>query len=236
MAASPLRKPLNTSCVPLWRGELLTNHSLLLLGEQGVGDSMMFLSLLPSLISEAKCIYLYVEPRLRPIYARSFPSIKVVDEAFFADFKTLDNVLDYQIPLGSVCQYRFCNASNYSPQSPVLVSSSSPTNNFRKRHYDGRPLVGISWQGGGQKKIIDQKTLPLRFWKSILCDDRFKFVGLQYGIDEPHIKKFYNETKLIIHHDDDVDSTRDLDTWLSQVDAMDFVVSVLIPQSMVRRV
>ena len=221
-----LRKPLNTSFVPLWRGEALATSSLLLLGEQGIGDSMMFLSLLPSLLIEAKQIYLYVEPRLRPIYSRSFPALKVVDEAFFADSHMLNNIIDYQIPLGSICQYRFPNTSSYSTHSQILLSDSSVTNTFRKRHYDGRPLVGISWQGGGQKKIIDQKTIPLRFWKSIISDDRFKFVSLQYGVDEPHLKKFHKETGLNVFHDDDVDSMRDMDRWLSQVDAMDLVISV----------
>ena len=63
----------------------------------------------------------------------------------------------------------------------------SLTKKFRDRHYDGRPLVGISWQGGGKKTIIDQKTVPLKLFKKIVSDDNF-IVSFQYGHDELHPK------------------------------------------------
>ena len=85
-------------------------------------------------------------------------------------------------------------------------------------------LVGISWQVG--KNIIDQKTVPLKLFKKIISDDRFKFVSLQYGHDEPHIQKFNKNYLCDLVHDDDVDCMKDMDTWLSQVDAMDYVLSV----------
>ena len=44
-----LRKPFTPAEVPLWRGEPLNGKKLLLLGEQGIGDSMMFATLIPRL-------------------------------------------------------------------------------------------------------------------------------------------------------------------------------------------
>ena len=87
-------------------------------------------------------------------------------------------------------------------------------------------MVGISWQGGGNPKIISQKTLPLKLWQPILSNLNFKFVSLQYGDDYPHIQRFCESSGLVIHHDDDVNPSKDMDRWLSQVDAMDLVISV----------
>ena len=220
-----LAKPFDFGSLPLWRGESLNGKHLLLLGEQGIGDSMMFLSLLPSLIVESQQISLFVEKRLRSIYERSFPSINVVDENYLSSLST-PLPYDYQVPLGSICQHRFRSFENYGSIEPNLSTEPSITDVFRKRHYDGRPLVGISWQGGGNQKIISQKTLPLKFWKPILSNTNFKFVSLQYGDDYPHIQRFCKSSGLVIHHDDDVDPSKNMDRWLSQVDAMDFVISV----------
>ena len=43
-----LKKPLEHSKVPVWKGEDLTGKSIVLLGEQGIGDTMMFSSLIPT--------------------------------------------------------------------------------------------------------------------------------------------------------------------------------------------
>jgi len=222
-----LKKPLNTSTVPLWRGQSLSNSRLLILGEQGIGDTLMFLSLLPSLIKEADHIYLYIEHRLRSIYSRSFPEkVTLLSENDLINFSSSGLHIDYQIPAGSICQYRFTKFSDYSHKNPVLTSNRAKTQIFRERHFDGRPLVGISWQGGGKKNIIDQKTVPLIKWRDLLSNSKCKFVSLQYGDDLPHLKKFEKKTGINVTHDDDVNSMVDMDIWLSQVDAMDFVISV----------
>ena len=220
-----LVKPFESASLPLWRGQSLAGKHLLLLGEQGIGDSMMFLTLLPSLIEEAQEISLFVEKRLRTIYARSFPQINVVNDKYLASVSH-SPPFDYQVPLGSICQHRFTSFDKYGCELPSLLSDQTFTNLFRERHYDGRPLVGISWQGGGSPKIISQKTMPLKLWKSILSNPNFKFVSLQYGDDYPHIQRFCNASGLEISHDSDVDPSKDMDRWLSQVDAMDLVISV----------
>ena len=68
--------------------------------------------------------------------------------------------------------------------------------------------------------------MPLKLWKPILSNSKFKFVSLQYGDDYPHIQRFCESSGLTIHHDHDVNPSKDMDRWLSQVDAMDCVVSV----------
>ena len=66
-----LPKPFNLSQIQLWRGESLGGKSILLLEEQAIGDVMMFLSLIPRLLSEAKTISLLLPDRLIEIYKRS---------------------------------------------------------------------------------------------------------------------------------------------------------------------
>ena len=49
-----LKKPFTPKEVAIWRGESLAGKRLLLLGEQGIGDSMMFATLIPKLQDEGQ--------------------------------------------------------------------------------------------------------------------------------------------------------------------------------------
>ena len=121
----------------------------------------MFLTLLPSLIREAPEISLFVEKRLRTIYARSFPQINVVNDKYLASVSH-SPPYDYQVPLGSICQHRFTSFDKYGCELPSLLSIKL-YNLFRERHYDGRPLVGISWRGGGSPKILVRRRCLLNY-------------------------------------------------------------------------
>ena len=69
-----LAKPFTSTQLQLWRGESLKGKRLLLLEEQGIGDAMMFISLVPTLIKEALNVGLFLSDRLLAIYKRSFKS------------------------------------------------------------------------------------------------------------------------------------------------------------------
>ena len=79
-----LKKPFTPAEVPFWRGEELKGKRLLLLGEQGIGDSMMFATLIPRLQKEGAQIALFPGDRLISIYRRSLPDIKVLSQKTFS--------------------------------------------------------------------------------------------------------------------------------------------------------
>jgi hypothetical protein len=65
---------------PLWTGEQLRSGRLLLWGEQGIGDEIMFAGLIPDAARAGNPITLECDPRLQPLFARSFPTIEVVSK------------------------------------------------------------------------------------------------------------------------------------------------------------
>lgn len=221
-----LRKPFTPKEVPFWRGELLKGKRLLLLGEQGIGDSMMFATLIPRLQDEGAQIVLLPGDRLVSIYKRSLPDVTVLskDDLLQGDWNASE--FDFQSPLGSICQYRFHQLADYGPRATFLKADPSHTAKLREKYSDGRPLVGISWQGGGTAKRIPLKSLKLKELIPLFeCSD-YRFVSLQYGDDGPHLERFYKATGIEILHDDSINPLKDMDGWLSQVAAMDAVVSI----------
>ena len=91
---------------------------------------------------------------------------------------------------------------------------------------DGRPLIGISWRGGGKASRIPLKSIGLKELKPLLGRDDCKFVSLQYGDDGPHLERFKKSDGIDVLHDDGINALKDMDGWLSQVAAMDAVISI----------
>ena len=64
-----------------WTGGSLKKKRLLVRAEQGVGDQILFASLIPDLAARADAeggsVVLECEPRLVPLFARSFPGVTV---------------------------------------------------------------------------------------------------------------------------------------------------------------
>src|SRR5579862_4956335 len=56
-----------------WNGTPLRGRSIFVHSEQGIGDQVMFASCLPDLLKEAGPSFVECDPRLVPLFARSFP-------------------------------------------------------------------------------------------------------------------------------------------------------------------
>ena len=122
--------------------------------------------------------------------------------------------------------YRFRNLNDYGPRHHFLKANRDQIQKLRDRYHDGRPLVGISWQGGGKASRIPLKSLKLKQLTPLLQRSDVRFVSLQYGDDAPHLKRYQKATGIEVLHDDTIDPLRDMDGWLSQVAAMDAVISI----------
>ena len=220
-----LNKPYSGKELRFWKGESLRNKKILILGEQGIGDTMMFATLLNKLSEEGAIIYFCPGDRLISIYKRSFHNFKVLSLKELKE-SSRPTEFDYQTPIGSICQYRFHDIQEYGNRKSMLVANKKKTDLLRNKYYDGRPLVGISWQGGGKASRIPLKSLSLMQLKPILERQDVRFVSLQYGDDKPHLQKFENSTGIKVLHDDKINPLNDMDTWLCQVAAMDAVLSI----------
>ena len=63
--------------LPRWSGEAL-DGPLLISGEQGLGDQILYASMLPDALARTPQITVEVEPRLIPLFTRSFPQVNAV--------------------------------------------------------------------------------------------------------------------------------------------------------------
>src|SRR5258705_234554 len=75
--------------------------TLMIWGEQGLGDEILHASMLPDVIARTPSVVFEVEPRLAPLFARSFPDVTVIacQKELYA------GKADAQEPLASLSRY-----------------------------------------------------------------------------------------------------------------------------------
>ena len=81
---------------PLWSGE--EGKRVALWREQGIGDDIIFLSLVSEAKKMSNSLSVYVDPRLHSLCRRAMPEINFVND--IEELKEVDS--DYHLPLGSV--------------------------------------------------------------------------------------------------------------------------------------
>jgi hypothetical protein len=95
--------------LPEWRGESLAGKKILIHPEQGLGDQIMFASIIPELIEEGAEIYLACSFELVDLFSDAFPTIPVYGLLRDADASRWIAALppmDLQTPIGNLAVYR----------------------------------------------------------------------------------------------------------------------------------
>ena len=229
-------KPFTQSQCKLWRGESLINKSILLLEEQAIGDVMQFMTLVPTLLKEAKHIGILVNNRLYPVYRRSLSSHIESSKISLWSFDDVNanslspHLYDFQCPLGSICQHRFTNVYDYGQHLPLLQVDqslkSSLRNSYLQGYHQSTKLVGVSWRGGGRGDRIKQKSIGQdQFARFLANTNNLRFVNLQYGDYSKTVSQWVQNGVDIIN-DSTVNPLKDMDRWNAQVAACDAVISV----------
>jgi tetratricopeptide (TPR) repeat protein len=211
--------------LPRWNGKGPSSGHLLLWREQGIGDEILYAGLLPDMAARDPAIVLASDPRLVPLFRRSFPTITVV-----ADDDTLDPHklgLACQCPVGDLAALLRPDAAAFA-QHPVAYLKPDPERRamFRARYAEpGRLLVGLSW--ASRNRIAGRrKSLSLAAMAPILREPNCSFVSLQYGGGTEDIEALRRETGLSLRQDAEVDPLRDIDAQAAQIAALDLVVTV----------
>jgi tetratricopeptide (TPR) repeat protein len=211
--------PMRAYPLPLWTGEKLSNGRLLLWGEQGVGDEIMFAGLVPEALCAGNPVTLGCDPRLQPLFARSFPEIEVVSNP------DPDAQFAAHLPSGSLPGlFRTTRSAFAASTSPYLKPEHEVRDRFRSRYCDGRRLVGLAWQTRnaktGRKRSIDLSAL-----KPLFALPNIRWISLQYG-DFDALEQQATAANAPVLIDRSVDQLADIDRFAAQVAAMDRVLTI----------
>ncbi len=209
----------NLPNIPVWQGAPLAGK-LLVRGEQGLGDQIIFASVLPELLKIVDSVYLQLEPRLVPLFQRSFPNVEVMSR----DKKPPVDVAA-QICIGSLPQYFRKDAASFAgAQVPYLKADSEKTAAFRKALApDGERIIGLNWRSF-RNKYANEKSMGLLDMAPFFNLPGCTVVNLQYGDVKDELRAA-EAAGLRFNKAVTIDLTKDIDGVASLVDACDVLVS-----------
>jgi hypothetical protein len=157
--------------VPVWDGS--PGKTVVVYGEQGIGDEIMFASMLPDMMKTNTVIF-ECYSRLENLFKHSFPGMSVYGtrEERETPAWVKDHKIDARIAIGSLGKFYRTSAESF-PGTPYL-RADTPKRGAKFR-------VGIAWSGGGAKKgRVQKRSVPLPWWKPILNVSDVEFVSLQH--------------------------------------------------------
>ncbi len=204
-----------------WYGKHV-NGTLLVWGEQGLGDEIIYSSMVPDLAGHAESVALEVEPRLVKLFARSFPDMHVIGRG-----DLFPENIRAQSPLGSLGQYVRPDIQAFPKRERgYLVADERLAANLRRRlSPNGEPVIGLSWisKNPAMGKF---KTAKLADFEPLLRPAGRRYIDLQYGDTLAEREEMKQATGLVVERLDDIDNTNDLDGLAALIAACDVVVTV----------
>ncbi|WP_051340233.1 tetratricopeptide repeat protein [Azospirillum halopraeferens] len=219
MAAARWRFP-----QPFWSGgPLPEGRRLLVWSEQGVGDEVQFATLLPLLDDRGIRCALECDPRLVPLFARSFPGVTVAARVHPPDPRLLAPDIAAQVPAGSLPRRLLPDSAAFRRLRPALVADPARTATLRARRDPGRLHVGIAWNTTNPKYGRD-RNLPLDRLTRALALPGVRLVSLQYGDWSGPIAALA-ASGIDIVAEPDIDPWSDLDGLAALIASLDLVVS-----------
>ena len=213
--------------VPEWDGQPLPDKAVVVYSEQGVGDHVMWASMVPAMQSRATRVYFETNARLNSLFARSFPEYAVVTREHLPP-NWNKRAIGGSISAADIAQILKIDFDHVPGREGFLIPDPALMRSIRARYqqmFPGKKLVGISWRSGNRDSAAI-RSLELSEWGPILTNKDCAFINLQYG-DVTRDIAFAQETLGVeIFWDKEVNPLGNMDPFAAQIAALDLVISV----------
>jgi Tfp pilus assembly protein PilF len=212
---------------PDWDGKP-KGKPILVIPEQGLGDQIFFAGMLADLQAIAPGSTVCLEPRLLPLFERSFEKLNFSSPYDIDTEQCIkDGSFSAQIHIGSLGKYFRADAAGLSRvNTPYLKADPIKTSRLRSRiAKPGRIVCGISWRSKNADIGAD-KSLSLETLAPVLTAAGVDFVDLQYGDTAEERYRLKQDHGVHVQHLDDVDNTNDLDSLAALISACDIVITI----------
>ncbi|HEU0118433.1 MAG TPA: tetratricopeptide repeat protein [Alphaproteobacteria bacterium] len=211
--------------LPMWDGSDPKGKRILVWGDHGIGDEILFGGLIPELVARGAKVAFECMDRLVPLMKRSFPEITVVPRQ---DPPLIGSDFDCYAP----CLWLACvlrpTLEGFPDRKSFLVTDPDKTALLRQRYknFGKKHVVGISWFSLSSIWGV-RRSIPLPEILQALPLEDILVVDLQYGDTADawrQAKQYF--PKLAIVHDNEVDQFKDMDMYAAQVAACDSIITI----------
>jgi len=204
----------------LWDGEPF-DGTLLIYGEQGIGDQIIFGTLIKDLLKIHTKIILKVHKKLIQLFEINYPEIKILDEDIIIPFDQYEKY----ISLGSLCKFYRNNISDFNNSEFKRFIAPKNSLNFDKYFFKNKLNVGISWFSFAEQTGL-KRSLSIKEISGLIDIDKINFINLQYGDVENQIKQIENQTDKSINTINQVDLSNDIGSISNIINQCDLVITI----------
>jgi len=208
---------------PIWNRQ--KDAHLLVWPEQGVGDEIMFSSILPDVLKEVSSITVMIDSRLIDLFKRSFDKkINFIDSN--VNINTLN--YNYHIPIGSLAKlYRTSEVLFQNGKKQFLEVDLFKVHNIKKliKFEVNKILIGVSWKSGnpksGLKRSINLTDIIKKFDR-----ENVEFINLQYGDVDLEIEQAFEKTGVRVINYKSINNKENIDGLATLIMCCDEVISI----------
>lgn len=200
----------------LWHGQKVRN--LALSGEQGIGDEILFCSIVPEIRDIVDgTLFIECTGRLQSLFERSFAPCKTYSSHQELIFN--EHEIDAHLQLGSLPRL-FRSSPDLCPGTAFLKPDLVALAEMRARfaRIGPPPYVGLAWRGGTHKTHAHVRQINLKDLQPIRDVPGATFVSVQYGA--PSLEA---ATSKLPHF---ADAVIDFDRHTALIAACDLVITV----------
>ncbi len=211
--------------LPLTPMNLGSRRRVAVWSEQGVGDQILFSTLLPELERAGIGAVVEVDPRLLAMYRRGLPAMEFTAPA---DADTAFASCDAQVAIGSLPRlFRRDLASFASQPRALLTPDPARVEEMRSRLGEGR-WIAISWrslQKGDRRALAERKSIPLERFARFAEETGARLLDLQYGDVSAERAAFQEKHPGVLVRFEDLDTYADLEGIAAAMQACERVVT-----------
>lgn len=161
-------------------------NQLLLVTEQGLGDTLQFMRYIIELQRHGVLVSLCAQPKLHTLIKESGIDADPMTPAQANEIRK-----GFWMPLMSLPRYLEVSPSNPIITEPYIKSTEALMAKWRSiLSEEQRPIVGINWQGNPEteKTLLRGRSLSLKAFEPIVRSGRISLLSLQKGVGSEQLR------------------------------------------------
>lgn len=217
--------------LPEWDGS--PDKCVVVYGEQGIGDEIMFASMIPDMLSDCKQVVFDCHKRLHTLFCNSFPTIDIYptreDENITWSLRpdgTQRYPFDAKIAMGDIGKLYRRKLEDF-PGTPYITPTAKSVEYAKSKlaGFPKKPNIGIAWIGGHKKTRIEVRSTSLDQLLPILSQDA-NFISLQYTDCKDEIDLFQQQHGIQLQYWPEITHAENYDSTAGLVANLDLVICI----------
>jgi tetratricopeptide (TPR) repeat protein len=210
--------------LPLWQGpRVKLVQPVGIWCEQGLGDQVLFSTIIPELVETGHPFVFEVDARLRPAYQRVFPQVQFV--ALADPPSAVLTTAGAALFCGSLPRFFRPSVDSFSRQPQQILQAAPERVAYYRSCIGSGFKLALSWRSARTGRLGRDKSANLADFAPLLALPGVRGVDIQYGNTVAERDALLQTHGLQIEHIEGIDYYNDLDEVLAIIEACDLLIT-----------